>query len=860
MAPKAAPKMKLNPVIAAAQERVRLMKEAEERQKEQERLEKLEEERLAREEAERKKREDDEREALLASRAAARAEAKRKGEYMSKAEKVRRREMDERRRVMIEKGLIKIPAVDEGVEAPKVGKISKKDRTVKKHKKRLPKTLEEEIAEAAAAKAAEEERLRLERLAETEDERATEDLDWEEQAAREERRAARAEKKRLAAEEAAKNPVKNEDSDDDWPSSDDDSSDYESSSEEKAAAPVVDAKPKVSGAAIAKAAIQAKKDTKAEIRPPKYRSPVCCIMGHVDTGKTKLLDKIRRTNVQEGEAGGITQQIGATFFPDYALLEQIRKVDKNMSLKTPGLLIIDTPGHESFNNLRSRGSSLCDVAILVVDIMHGLEPQTIESLNMLRNKKVPFVIALNKIDRLYGWKSAEYRPVRQSFAVQTETQQEFEDRTAKIQLHLAQLGLNTALYWENDSHEDTISIIPTSAITGEGIPDILHQLMEMTQGSLGNKNDLAWESELSCTVLEVKNIEGLGTTIDVMLVQGSLREGDTIVVCGMSGPIVTQVRALLTPHPMKEIRVKAEYLHHKVIHASMGVKIAAPGLEEAVAGTQLYVVGPDDDVEDLKEEVMEDMGEIFKSVNKSGEGVYVMASTLGSLEALLCFLKDEKVPVCQVSLGTVNLKDIKKAAIMREKGREDMAVILAFDVKVDPDAAKEAEHLGVQIFSAEIIYHLTIKFSQYLKEVEEKRKSEIDSKVVFPAHLKILPQFIFNKHDPIIVGVLVEGGLLRVGTPLVTSDKDHIKVGRVTSIEYNHKAVTEAKKGMEVCIKISPYPGSDNVYFGRQFDETSKLVSRLTREGIDALKELYRDVLTMDDWKLVKQLKELFKL
>lgn len=804
---------------------------------------------------------------MLASRAAARAEAKRKGEYVTKAEARRRREMEERRRIMIEKGLIKIPATEDGAEAPKAARVTKKDRTVKKYKKRLPKTIEEEIAEAEAAKAAEEERLRRERLEETEDERATEDLDWEEQAAREDRRAARAEKRRLANEEAAKNPkaVTKKDSDNDWPSSDDDEDsddDFEDSSddseeeseEEQKAAPV-----KLTGAAAAKAAINAKKSVKAnaEPRPPKYRSPICCIMGHVDTGKTKLLDKIRRTNVQEGEAGGITQQIGATFFPDYALMEQIKKVDSAMNLRTPGLLIIDTPGHESFNNLRSRGSSLCDVAILVVDIMHGLEPQTIESLNMLLNKKVPFVIALNKIDRLYGWNSAEYRPVRTALKAQSQVQQEFEDRLSKIRLNLAELGLNTALYWENDSHADTISIVPTSAHTGEGIPDILYNLMEMTQGKLGNRNDLAFEPELSCTVLEVKNIEGLGTTIDVMLVQGSLREGDTIVVCGMSGPIVTQVRALLTPHPMKEIRVKAEYIHHKVMHASMGIKVSAPGLEEAVAGTQVYVLGPDDDLEELKEDVMADMGDIFKSVNKAGEGVYVMASTLGSLEALLCFLKTEKVPVFQVGLGTVNLKDVKKASIMREKGREDYSVILAFDVKIDPDAVKEAEHLGVQIFSAEIIYHLTIKFQNYLKEVEEKKRAEKSNLVVFPCALSIL--CAFNNSSPLVLGVHVDDGVVKVGTPICVPEKGNLKLGRIVSIELHHKSIPEARKGMEVCIKIQPPPG-ENPTYKSHFDSTNKLFSRMTREAIDILKEHYRDSLIDDDWKLVKHLKAVFKI
>ncbi|CAK7327927.1 unnamed protein product [Dovyalis caffra] len=493
------------------------------------------------------------------------------------------------------------------------------------------------------------------------------------------------------------------------------------------------------------------------------RSPICCIMGHVDTGKTKLLDCIRGTNVQEGEAGGITQQIGATYFPAENIRERTKELKADAKLNVPGLLVIDTPGHESFTNLRSRGSGLCDIAILVVDIMHGLEPQTIESLNLLRMRNTEFIVALNKVDRLYAWKTQRNAPIRKALKLQSkDVQNEFDRRLTEVITQFKEQGLNTELYYKNKDMGETFNIVPTSAISGEGIPDLLLLLIQWSQKTMVEK--LTFRNE--CTVLEVKVIEGHGTTIDVVLVNGVLHEGDQIV-----GPIVTTIRALLTPHPMKELRVKGTYLHHKEIKAAQGIKITGQGLEHAIAGTGLYVVGRDDDLEDVKESAMEDMKSVMSRIDKSGEGVYVQASTLGSLEALLEFLKSPAVsiPVSGIGIGPVHKKDVMKASVMLEKKKE-YATILAFDVKVTPEARELADELGVKIFIADIIYHLFDQFKAYIQNLKEEKKREAADEAVFPCVLEIIPECIFNKKDPIILGVDVLEGILKayIGELLVS--------------------------------------------------------------------------------------------
>ncbi|XP_074520432.1 eukaryotic translation initiation factor 5B [Halichoeres trimaculatus] len=590
------------------------------------------------------------------------------------------------------------------------------------------------------------------------------------------------------------------------------------------------------------------------------RAPVVCVLGHVDTGKTKILDKLRHTHVQDGEAGGITQQIGATNVPRETIEEQTKMV-KNFdreNLKIPGMLIIDTPGHESFSNLRNRGSSLCDIAILVVDIMHGLEPQTLESINLLKEKKCPFIVALNKIDRLYDWKKSPDTDVVATLKKQKKnTKDEFDERAKAVIVEFAQQGLNAALFFENKDPRTFVSLVPTSAHSGDGMGNLIALLVELTQTMLARR--LAHCDELRAQVMEVKALPGMGTTIDVILINGRLQEGDTIIVPGVEGPIVTQIRGLLLPPPLKELRVKSQYEKHKEVSTSQGVKILGKDLEKTLAGLPLLVAHRDDEIPVLRDELIRELKQTLSSIKLEEKGVYVQASTLGSLEALLEFLRTSKVPYAGINIGPVHKKDVMKASTMLEHDPQ-YAVILAFDVKVERESQEMADSLGVRIFSAEIIYHLFDAFTKYREDYKKAKQDEFKHIAVFPVKLRVLPQFIFNSRDPIVMGVSIEAGVLRQGTPLCIPSKGFVDIGVVTSIEMNHKSVDSAKKGQEVCIKIEPIPGEAPKMYGRHFEATDIIVSKITRASIDALKNWFRDEMQKPDWQLIMELKKTFEI
>ncbi|MEM2730032.1 MAG: translation initiation factor IF-2, partial [Candidatus Korarchaeum sp.] len=347
----------------------------------------------------------------------------------------------------------------------------------------------------------------------------------------------------------------------------------------------------------------------------RYRQPLVSVLGHVDSGKTTLLDYIRKTRVAIKEPGSITQHVGASEIPVDVIYEVCKPVMDALNLKfeikTRGLLFIDLPGHEAFSNLRRRGGSVADIAILVIDVNGGVQPQTVESINILRERRVPFVIALNKIDTIYGWKPQEGKP----FIVSERSQSasalaELERRLYRVVDQLMEHGINAERYDRIRDFTKSFAIIPTSAITGEGVPDLLAILFGLVQRYMLDRLEVTSE-EGRGTVLEVRQHPGLGTVLTAIIYDGTLRKGDTIVVAGAEGPIVTKVRTLLVPEPLQEMRMTKKFRGIDEISAAAGVMIAAPDLDEVLAGSPIYVIRDPGNLESVKREVQEEVERIM---------------------------------------------------------------------------------------------------------------------------------------------------------------------------------------------------------------------------------------------------------
>jgi translation initiation factor 5B len=572
----------------------------------------------------------------------------------------------------------------------------------------------------------------------------------------------------------------------------------------------------------------------------KLRQPVVVVLGHVDSGKTSLLDRIRGTAVQSREEGGITQHIGASYFPIETIKEITGKLFDKLS-KTenpvPGLLVIDTPGHEVFANLRMRGGSAADIAIVVVDVNKGLEAQTIESLDILKNRKVPFVIALNKIDQISGWKKNNSILIVEQLKIQDPTILSYlDEKVYNVVGALSRIGFSSEAFWRVKDFTKELAIVPVSAVTGTGVPELLAVLVGLTQQYMSKRLE-RHETETKGIVLEVNDEVGLGPSANIILLDGTLKHGDRIVIGKRDSVTSTKIKALLLPKPLDEMRdPRDKFRHVDTVIAAAGLKITSPDLDGVLAGSPLYVVNNPEDEERLKSNIETEIKSVI--IQTESNGIILRCDTIGSIEAITELLKKENIPVRSADLGNITRRDILSASAVREKDRY-LGVVLGFNVKVLEEAEKEAYERRIKIFNEKIIYNLVRSYSEWVTYERVHEDSIIFNEIPPICKIQFLKGYIFRRNNPAVFGAEILIGKLR--QKISVMNEKGKKIGLIHQIQNEGKNLEVADKGSQVALSIK------GPTVGRQINEGDILYTDLNSKQAKFLLERFSNRLNEDE-------------
>lgn len=564
------------------------------------------------------------------------------------------------------------------------------------------------------------------------------------------------------------------------------------------------------------------------------RQPIVTVCGHVDHGKTSILDCLRSTCVTEGEAGGITQKISFTLYPMNQLKAACPLIDKNgIKLEIPGFLLIDTPGHAAFTNLRKRGGSLADLAVLVIDINEGIKPQTAEVIQILKMNKTPFMIAMNKIDKIGGWQQLN-EDLRKNIESQAPRVKElFEEKYMTLIGALNSYGFDSDLYYNITDFTKKIALIPTSANTHEGIPELIMMLCGLSQRFLGEKLKLGKEPK--GVMLEVKK-EKSTNYIEAILYDGELTKKDEIAVASFDGePIISKIRILEEIQPLC-----AKFKNADKVKASTGVRMQLIDKSEVLPGMPFVLFK--NNLKELRETFKKELNE---SVKTDKNGIIAKADSLGSLEALLVLLKQANVPVLKAGIGKINKTDLISAKANLETNELD-AVIVGFNVEIDEDVKLIKGH--IKIITEEVVY----KLIDNLVEWRIEKQKDIDKKRLMGlttiCKLELLPQYVFRNTKPAIFGVKVAGGKLTSGLHLMNEDEE--KIGDVKHIELEQKSVNEATEGMEVAISMS------NVNYERELKNKRFLYTNISESQFREFKK-NKDLLSGSEMNILREISEI---
>jgi translation initiation factor 5B len=573
----------------------------------------------------------------------------------------------------------------------------------------------------------------------------------------------------------------------------------------------------------------------------KIRQPIVTVCGHVDHGKTSILDCLRNSCVQAGECGGITQKISFTSYPMNQMKISCPLIEKSgIKLNIPGFLLIDTPGHAAFTNLRKRGGSLADLAILVVDINEGIKPQTAEVIQILKLHKTPFIIALNKIDNISGWRVNLDKTLRESIEGQAQNvKQTFDERYMTLIGSLNSFGFDSDLYYNISDFTKKIALIPCSARTREGIPELIMMLCGISQKYLPDKLKIGKEPK--GVLLEVKK-EKSTNYIEAILYDGELKKTDEIAIANFDTekpPIITKIRILEEIEPLC-----SKFKPKESVHASTGIRMQLVEKEEVLPGMPFEIYK--NNLKELKERFNK---EVSEKIQTKKNGIIAKADSLGSLEALLFLLENQKIPVLKAGIGNINKTDAINAKANIEINELD-AIIVGFNVSTDEDAKELIKDQGknIKVITEEVVYKLiedlTYWRSEKQKAIEKKRLMELAT----ICKLKVLHQYVFRNTNPAIFGVKVEAGKLRHQTNFI--DENGEKVGKIKNIQSERKSVQEVGEGMEVAISI---PG---INFERVMKERNFIYSEMGESQFKNFKK-NKDLLTGSEMKAIQEIAEI---
>ena len=573
------------------------------------------------------------------------------------------------------------------------------------------------------------------------------------------------------------------------------------------------------------------------------RQPILSVLGHVNAGKTSFLDAIRESRICEGEAGQITQMIGATEVPLETLEEAcgdlLNQLDTEITI--PGIMFIDTPGHAAFSSLRKRGGSISDIGILMIDIEEGIQPQTEEAIKILKESDTPFIVALNKVDLLNGWRSESELFSKAITNQQDHVQQELDTKIYELMGELNEYDIVADRFDRVDDFQSKVSIVPVSAETGVGLSELLMVATGLSQNYLSERLETNQDGIGKATVLEVSEQKGRGSTADIILYDGKINKDDKLVYGTSEGVEKTDIRALLEPKPLTEIREDEEYTEVEKVKPAAGVKISGRDMNGIISGAPVRTAS-EENIEEAEKETRQEL----RSAEYETEthGVVVKADSLGSLEALLRQIVQEEIEVQKAEVGDINKDDIIKAA---DEEKTNQA-IFAFNVDTSQKSKDLLNKEDVEVFQSQVIYEIIEAYKGWKEKMERQNREEKLSDTIRPAKIRIMPDHVFRSSNPAVVGTEVVKGVIKPGASLMTPEGE--KIGRVKSIQEQNESVDKASKGMEIATSIS------NATVGRGIEEGDILLTDINSDDYRNLKEL-KDLLTEGEKQLLDQITDI---